>query len=705
MPELAKAYVQIIPSAQGIQGKLSQVLNNEAGSAGESAGKFAGANLVSMIKSAIVAAGIGQALKSALSEGADLQQSLGGIETLFKDSANTVIENAKNAYQTAGMSANEYMETVTSFSASLLQGLSGDTGKAAEVADMALTDMSDNANKMGSSMESIQNAYQGFAKQNYTMLDNLKLGYGGTKTEMERLLADATKLSGVEYDIDNLSDVYEAIHVIQGEMDISGRTAEEVAEIAKRTGRTVDEQLGTTAKEAASTFSGSLASMKAAATNLLGNLSLGEDIGPSLNALNETVFTFVGGNLLPMVGNVLSGLPEVISGTLSMGIRGLNLASDNADAILQMGLDLVSEIATAIITNLPYLAEAAINLVSSFGISIMNADWIGIATNMISELRNMSEVAAGEIFGTDGSIIDAVASSIANNLPVVLERGVEIVTNIVTGILNNLPSVISSAGTILAGFLEFIASQLPSVASAGVTLILNLVNGIIQSLPDIASSAISVVGQLCSTFYEKAPDLIENGLTLIGELVAGIIQAYPDVIDSIVEIIGNIKNEFSSIDWAEVGKNVIDGIVNGLKNGLGSIASAAKEVAQNALNSMKARLDIHSPSGVFEDEVGEMIPLGVASGVEKKFGSVTAAMKSLSRATIGAFDADFGTSTNSYNSGTFDLYEFADYLINAILQMNKEQVEALKEGISGMKMIAREREIGRFLDDLGYVRG
>lgn len=223
--ELAKAYVQIVPSAKGIKGKISEELGGEA----NSAGKSAGLSIASAIKGAIAAAGIGTALKAAIGEGANLQQSLGGIETLFKDSADKVIESAKNAYKTAGMSANEYMETVTSFSASLLQGLAGDTNKAADVADMALTDMSDNANKMGTSMEMIQNAYQGFAKQNYTMLDNLKLGYGGTKTEMQRLLADAQKLTGVKYNLDNLSDVYEAIHVIQEDMGIMGTTAEEAS--------------------------------------------------------------------------------------------------------------------------------------------------------------------------------------------------------------------------------------------------------------------------------------------------------------------------------------------------------------------------------------------------------------------------------------------------------------------------------------------
>ena len=208
--ELAKAYVQIIPSAQGISGKIQQAIDPEA----EPAGASFGGKLVGKLKGIIATAAIGKALGSAISEGANLEQSLGGIETLFKDSADKVKANAAEAYRTAGMSANDYMELTTSFSASLLSSLSNDTSKAADVADMAMTDMSDNANKMGTNMEDIKNAYQGFAKQNYTMLDNLKLGYGGTKTEMERLLTDAQKITGVKYDINNLSDVYSAIHVI-----------------------------------------------------------------------------------------------------------------------------------------------------------------------------------------------------------------------------------------------------------------------------------------------------------------------------------------------------------------------------------------------------------------------------------------------------------------------------------------------------------
>ena len=293
--EIAQAYVQLIPSARGITGKIQSILNPEASAAGQSAGQSLGSSMMATIKKVIVAAGIGKAFKATLDEGAALQQSLGGIETLFKDSADKVKGYANEAYKTTGLSANAYMENVTGFSASLLQSLGGDTNKAAETANMAMIDMSDNANKMGTSMESIQMAYQGFAKQNYTMLDNLKLGYGGTKQEMERLLNDAQKLTGVKYDINNLSDVYNAIHAIQENLDITG----------------------TTAKEAASTFSGSFESMKAAAQNVLGKLALGENILPSLHALLKTTSTFLFDNFLPMIGNVFSGLGLVLTEGIS----------------------------------------------------------------------------------------------------------------------------------------------------------------------------------------------------------------------------------------------------------------------------------------------------------------------------------------------------------------------------------------------------
>ena len=302
--ELGQAYVQIMPSAKGISGSMSGILDPEAESAGNSAGLKIGSALKVAAIAGVVATGaaLGKLISSSLSEGADLQQSLGGVETLFKDNADKVKKYATEGYKTAGMSANAYMETLTGFSASMIKSLNGDTAKAADLSNQAIVDMSDNANKMGTNVGDIQNAYQGFAKQNYTMLDNLKLGYGGTKEEMQRLLTDAQKLTGQKYDISNFSDITQAIHAIQTEMDITG----------------------TTSKEAASTFSGSFDSMKAAISNVLGNLSLGRDLQGPLNALVSTTSTFLFKNFIPMVGNIFKALPGAISTFVSAAGKELS---------------------------------------------------------------------------------------------------------------------------------------------------------------------------------------------------------------------------------------------------------------------------------------------------------------------------------------------------------------------------------------------
>lgn len=290
--ELGQAYVQIMPSARGISGAISKQLDPEARSAGLSAGSLIGGNLVKMIGGAIAAAGIGKMISSALSAGADLQQSFGGIDTLYKGAETAVKGFAKEAYK-AGISANTYAEQAVSMGASLKQSLGGDAVAAAKAANMAIMDMADNSAKMGTDITSIQMAYQGFAKQNYTMLDNLRLGYGGTKEEMKRLLSDAEKLPaamGKKFDLSNYADVVEAIHLVQDNMGIAGVAAE----------------------EAKTTFSGSLAAMKSSFTNVMAGLSLGDDIRPALRGLAETTSNFLFGNFIPMVANIFKGLPSAI---------------------------------------------------------------------------------------------------------------------------------------------------------------------------------------------------------------------------------------------------------------------------------------------------------------------------------------------------------------------------------------------------------
>ncbi len=429
--ELAKAYVQIIPSAQGISDKIGKTLGNEPVVAGQKAGASLGSALIKKLTGVLAAAKIGQVLfsglTSSISQGGSLQQSLGGVETLFKDSAEAIKEYASQAYQTAGVSANSYMEQVTSFSATLLQGLEGDTEKAAEVANMAMVDMADNANKFGTDIQLVQNAYQGFAKDNYDMLDNLKLGYGGTQAEMARLINDSGVLGdAIEVTADTVKDVpfdfiIEAIHQIQTDLGITG----------------------TTAQEAATTLQGSFASMQAAARNLAGNLALGEDVKPAMEALVETASTYLLDNLLPAVGNVISGVPGAIStGLNSAGPIFKNWIFQQAENLKQ---------------NAPAMAEAALVTVGQFILGIFdNTDEvvalggdlvIALVTGIVSLAARLPEATA--------SLIQGILNTWKNNAENWAKMGSNIVYGIIDGIkagasnlLNNLKQLASNISVV-----------------------------------------------------------------------------------------------------------------------------------------------------------------------------------------------------------------------------------------------------------------
>lgn len=444
MSDIGKAYVQIVPSAKGISGSISKVLGGEAGSAGASAGS----TIASKIKGAIGAAAIGMALKESILQGAALEQSIGGIETLFKEHADTVIKNASKAYKTAGISANSYMEQATSFSASLLQSLGGDTAKAAKYADMAITDMADNANKMGTDITRIQDAYQGFAKQNYTMLDNLKLGYGGTKTEMERLLADAQKITGIKYDINNLSDVYSAIHVIQEELGVTG----------------------TTALEASKTLTGSFNAMKAAAQDLMGNLVLGRNVKSSMVALADTAATFLFDNLMPALGNVLMGLPVAVGALLQKGFP----------KFLDSGAEMVTALGNGIIKGLPGFLNTvrtvipnAVQTITKNLPSILSKGVEFISKFATGILQNLPEV-----IRTAGSTITSFISGIQKNLPTITQNGGKLLGNLASGIIKNLPAIIGAIVQVMGSILKAIAGYIPTMVKSGVQLITGLVSGL-----------------------------------------------------------------------------------------------------------------------------------------------------------------------------------------------------------------------------------
>lgn len=686
MPELGKAYVQIIPSAQGISGSISSAIGGEAESAGNSAGNSLGGSLVSTLKNVIVAAGIGTMIKETLDVGGQLQQSFGGLDTLYGDAAEGAKKYAMEA-QKAGISANDYAEQAVSFGASLKQAYGGDTTAAMEAANTAILDMTDNAAKMGTPLESIQNAYQGFAKQNYTMLDNLKLGYGGTKEEMQRLLDDATKLSGVEYDMTNLGDVYSAIHVIQEDLGLTGVAADEAAE----------------------TFSGSLGAMKAAGENLMANLALGEDITPSLNALRESVSNFVFNNLFPMIGNIFSALPDLLSGLSSMIIQSLNVVTNNADELVQQGIDIVVALVSAIVEAAPYLLEAAVSLVTALGNAFINADWAAIGTKLLTSLQTSIDDAALTILGNDGmtvqSFINGIMSKIGDvltvgkdilgkvydgitaSLPKILESGVQIILQLVNGILSNLPNLITTAYQLVTQFTAFLLQNLPTILQAGADLLLGLVNGIISNLPEIVIAAVQGVTQFITTIAGMLPQVLQQGIEIIFKLIAGLVQAIPDLIAAIPQIISAIVDTIMEVDWLQLGLDILDGIAKGISNGVSNLISALWGAVSDAIQWVKDQLGIKSPSKLMADVIGKNMALGIGVGFEDNIPDVDMADAVLDTT---------GSMETAVQSGVVNSADRIDYM--AIY-------EAVKAGAEAANLIIDldGREVTRTLKGLGVA--
>lgn len=500
---------------------------------------------------------------------ADYEQLTGGVETLFgaggrsveeyaqsvgksvsdiqgkydslMSAQNAVLENANKAYMTAGMSANEYMDTVTGFSASLISSLGGDTNKAADYANSALVDMSDNANKMGTDMESIKNAYQGFAKQNYTMLDNLKLGYGGTQEEMKRLLSDAEKLTGQRYDISSFADITQAIHAIQTQMDITG----------------------TTAKEASTTISGSWGSLKAAFQNVLVGLTTGGDMfDQSLDALINTAVTF-GQNIIPAIKGALSGVGYLIEGL--------------APVIGETIPPLINDLA-------PTLANSAVSLISSLVNGLTQN-----ATQFSECLSNM--------------IIVAVAG-ISTVVPQLLDAASKIVSNLMQGLTNSMPQIVNGAVTLVEGLVNGLVNNIPLLIMGAVQLVASLANGLIANLPRIIDAGVNLITGIVSASYSMMPQIIQNGMQLVVNLAVGLVRAIPQLIAALPRITGAIVKGFKSVNWFDLGlqliKSIWEGIKsigsemwNGVKEKTSELWGGVKNVVSEKLNNIKSAYDAH----------------------------------------------------------------------------------------------------------------
>lgn len=526
----------------------------------------------------------------------DYEQLVGGVETLFGKSSDKLMDYAKKAYMTAGLSANDYMSTVTSFSASLLQGLGGDTDKAVEIANLALTDMSDNANKMGTSMEMIQNAYQGFAKDNFEMLDNLKLGYGGTAGEMARLINETGVMgSAFEATAENVKDVpfdkmIEAIHKVQTEMGITG----------------------TTALEASTTIQGSFNTMRAALTNFLTGLAdPTQDFDTLLGNLVDSVVTF-GDNLIPRV--------EMLAPRLADGVtRLLSSFTGQLPGLLGTLLPALISGATSLLSQ---LAQTAPELISTLADSLLSGDAVTQLANVFVQLLNTT----------------------LTMLPQLAQFGLELLVQLVSGMASNIGTVTETLVSVilqLAGVLTT-PENLTAILNAGIDLLLELLTGIVDALPQLISYLPTIILSVAETLL--SPDNLQKlqkaGIQILVTLISGLGQALPELISYMPTIVSGIWDTLKETDWLQLGKDILQGMIDGIKSMATAAVDAVKNVANRLSSKFKELLGIASPSKLFR-QFGIYLDKGLALGITSSAEEPVEATKALSERVQGAFSAQY----------------------------------------------------------------
>lgn len=577
--------------------------------------------------------------KQAIESFADFEQLEGGVKKLFGDeTSKAVISNANNAFKTAGMSANEYMDTVTSFSASLISSLGGDTEKATGYADKAIRDMADNANTFGTDLSSIQNAYQGFAKGNYTMLDNLKLGFAGSKEGMQSLLDKAGEISGKKFDISSFADITEAIHIMQEEMKIAG----------------------TTANEASTTISGSASAMKSAWQNLLtGIADDNADFGSLINNLLESL---VGGeegggflnNILPRIQIALDGIVQLIVAS----------ADTLLPKVMEMGMNTITGLITGISNNLPSLLSSA--------------------STILTTLINGITTALPQLVPVTMQMLTTIIKTLLDNLPQILEMGIVMLAELVKGLAESLPEIIPAMIDAVVLMVETLLDNIDLIIDAGIELILGLADGLIEALPRLIEKAPVIIEKLFDAIIRNLPKIFTAGGELIGKLIAGIVGSFWKLLEKAPEIVANIVKGIAGVDdqIKNAGKNIVEGLWKGISGMASWVYDKIKGFAGNIVGNIKKALGIHSPSKVFEQEVGKNMALGLGEGFTNSMGSITKDMQSAIPTEFDTNATINGINANNPSSGGY-----------------ANMINAFKEALKDVKVVMNDREMGTFVTD------
>ena len=563
--DLGKAYIQIVPSAKGITSSIKDVIESPMNEGGIHGGSLLGSGVVKTLTKVLATGTLGKIVGQSLTEGGKLQQSIGGVETLFGKSADKLKKYASTAFRDSGVSANEYMEQATSFASALVRSCGGDTAKAVEIANTAIRDMSDNSNKFGTNIQDIQNAYQGFAKQNYTMLDNLKLGYGGTKTEMQRLLSDAQKLTGVHYDINNLSDVYSAIHAIQENLKVTNTTQE----------------------EATKTFSGSFGMLKASWSDFLGSMSTGQNVTQTFKNLISSLGVFVGNNLIPMLGNIAKSAITVLTsafnnmpGILDAVQKFASNIAAQAPQFIKTGFELLNKLADGIVSAIPVMIAKIPTIISTFA-NIINDN---APTILICGVKLIGKLALG--------LIQAIPTLIANIPKIIMAivnvwsafNWLQLGSNAIKGIGHGIKSMFGALKTVGKGILTAIKGGITNLPSA----LMNLGRSAMYSL----SGTIGGLGHLGKTAMLKVASAIETAIrTLPSKMLS-------------------------------IGSNIVKGIWNGISSMVGWLVKKVGGFAKGVVDKFKSAFGIHSPSKLMRDMVGIYIGQGIGQGIMDSLSSV-----------------------------------------------------------------------------------